>query len=136
MWIFLLITILCWGITPFIEKYALQNIDPIDGLFVRCVGVFIIFSLFYIFSGRIKNVFDMPLKNIGLFILSGILAGLVGMYFYFKVLKISPTSKIVPLASVYPLITAILGIIIFKEGIGWSRIVGTILIVIGVLLVK
>ena len=92
--------------------------------------------IFFIPSGRIKAISHMPLKSIIFFAMSGILAGFLGVYFYFQILKNNPSSKIVPLAATYPLVTAILSVIFLKEGFSWSRIIGTVLIVLGILLVK
>lgn len=135
-WIFLLLTILAWGIAPIVEKSALKNVAPLDGLFVRSVAVFLIFLLFFIFTGRIKSITDIPFKAILLFTLSGVLAGLLGMYTYFRILKLNPSSQIVPLVATYPLITVVISMLFFKEDLSWQRIAGTVLIVAGVLLVK
>ena len=107
-----------------------------DGLFVRSLGVFTIFLLLYLPTGRIKNVLDIPTKNIILFLMGGILSGFLGMYFYFHVLQSNPSSKVVPLASTYPLIAVIISMLFLKESVTWQRIVGTVLIIAGVLLVK
>ncbi len=58
------------------------------------------------------------------------------MWTYFKVLKMGPSSKIVPLAATYPLVTAVLSVLILREEVSWQRIVGTGLIIIGIFLVK
>jgi transporter family protein len=135
-WIFLLITIICWGITPILEKFGLKNLDAFSGLFIRSAAVFFILLIAFIGSGKISSLSKVPLKTIIIFSITGILAGLVGMWTYFKVLKINPSSKIVPLAATYPLVTAILGVYILKEEFSWPRIVGTVLIVAGIFLVK
>ena len=136
VWIFLLITILCWGTTPILEKLGLKDLDVFTGLFIRSAAVFFILLIAFIASGKINSLSKVPAKTIVIFSVTGILAGLVGMWTYFKVLKISPSSKIVPLAATYPLVAAILGVYILKEEFSWLRIVGTILIVAGILLVK
>ena len=46
------------------------------------------------------------------------------------------TSKIVPIAACYPLVTALLSVLVLKEGVTLSRVVGTALIVSGIWLVK
>jgi len=135
-WIFLLLTVLAWGTTPIIEKYALKNVSPLNGLFIRSMAVFFICLVFFIPTGRLKDIFNLSYREIFLFAISGILAGFLGMYFYFYILKINPSSKIVPLVATYPFVAVLLSMYFLREGISWQRIVGTILIVIGVLLVK
>ncbi|NQT06897.1 MAG: EamA family transporter, partial [Candidatus Omnitrophica bacterium] len=61
---------------------------------------------------------------------------LLGMWTYFAALKLGATSKIVPIAAAYPLVTAILSIIILKEGVTIMRFIGTALIIAGIWLVK
>ena len=136
MWIFLLLTILCWGAAPILEKYGLRDIDPISAVLIRSVAILLMLVVIFSFSGRISVLWKTPPKTIIIFCLSGFLAGLAGMWTYFKVLKIAPSSKVVPLVATYPLITAILSVFILKEGFSWPRIIGTVLIICGVLLVK
>jgi transporter family protein len=46
------------------------------------------------------------------------------------------TSKIVPIAAAYPLITAVLSIVVLGEQVTLQRIIGIILTIIGIILVK
>jgi len=67
----------------------------------------------------------VSLKNYTLFTASGVMAGLVGMWTYFYLLKSGMTSKIVPIAASYPLITAILSIAILGEAVTLQRVIGS-----------
>jgi transporter family protein len=67
---------------------------------------------------------------------SGIMAGLLGMWTYYTVLKMGVTSKVVPIAACYPLVTAVLSVLILREGVTLTRVIGTALIVMGIWLVK
>ena len=133
---FLVLTIIFWGTAPILEKYGLQYSDELSALFIRSTAIFVALVFIFIATGKTRLLVKVPLKSIVAFGASGILAGLVAMWTYFKVLKINPASKVVPLASTYPLITAILSIVLLREGLSWQRILGTSLIVAGVLLVK
>jgi transporter family protein len=75
-------------------------------------------------------------KSLLLFSMSGLMAGLLGMWTYFTVLKMEATSKIVPIAASYPLVTAVLSFFIPKEGLTLPRVIGTVLIVVGIWFVK
>lgn len=137
MWLFILLTIICWGSAPILEKYGLGGgIDEISAVFIRSVAIFLMLIVAFSFSGRVSVLWKAPPKTILVFTISGFLAGLAGMWTYFKALKMAPSSKIVPLVAIYPLLTAILSVLILKEQFSWLRILGTILIVAGVLLVK
>ena len=133
---FIFLTTLFWGVSPILEKYGLSMVDPVTAIYIRTVIVFIILSIFYISTRGISNLTSAPPKAVAAFALSGLFAGLLGMWTYFKALQVSPSSKVVPLVATYPLITAVLGVLILGEKFSWQRFFGTILIVIGVLLVK
>ena len=64
------------------------------------------------------------------------MAGLIGMLTYFFALKKGATSQIVPIAATYPLVTALLSVIILSEHVTVLRLVGTVLIVLGIWLVQ
>jgi len=136
MWIFIILTIICWGSAPILEKYGLRDIDPFSAVFIRSVAILFMLVIAFSFTGRINVLWKTPPKTILVFTISGFLAGLAGMWTYFKALKMAPSSKIVPLVAIYPLLTAILSMLILKEEFSWLRIMGTILIVIGIILVK
>jgi transporter family protein len=136
LWTFVILTIICWGSAPILEKYGLRDIDPFSAVFIRSVAIVLMLIVAFVFSGKVNVLFKTPLKTTLIFTASGFLAGLAGMWTYFKALKVAPSSKVVPLVATYPLITAILSVLILRENVTWGRILGTILIITGVLLVK
>jgi len=126
-----LLTIFFWGVSPIIEKLGLKNVEPLTALFIRTVAAFIIIWLVILLTGE-SNLSSVSLKDIGILSLSGIIGGFLGMFTYFSLLKSQSASKIVPLTSTYPLVATLLAIIILKEKLTLSKVVGTILVVIGV----
>ncbi len=132
----LIITTLLWGTTPIIEKMGLARVDPFVGVTIRSAIVTVILLLFTLLLGKGKELLNLDGKSIILFGLSGLMAGFIGMWTYYTALKMGPTSKIVPIAACYPLITAVLSVLILREGVTITRIIGTALIVSGVWLVK
>jgi len=105
----LIITMLLWGITPLLEKIGLRDVEPLTGILIRSFAITVVLLIIYIFTGKLNELTKVSAKSFFLFSMSGILAGLLGMWTYFYVLKAGFTSKIVPIAAAYPLITAILG---------------------------
>lgn len=132
----LLVTMVLWGSTPLLEKLGLKDVDPLTGIFIRSFVITIILFIIYLFTGRLHELTRISLKNFSLFAASGIMAGLVAMWTYFYLLKGGMTSKIVPIAASYPLITAILSILILGEQVTAQRIIGIILTIVGIILVK
>lgn len=136
VFILLLITAILWGTSPILEKTGLRNTTPLIALTIRSVGVTVILLISLACLGKLKAVFSVGGKTAMLFIISGTMAGLVGMWTYFAALRAGATSKIVPIAACYPLVTALLSIIILKENVTLARLIGTSLIIAGIWLVK
>ncbi|MDD5243892.1 MAG: EamA family transporter [Syntrophorhabdaceae bacterium] len=134
--VLLFITMLLWGTTPLFEKIGLRDVEPLTGILIRSAAITVILLVVYIFSGRIHELTKVSLKNYTLFTASGVMAGLVGMWTYFYLLKSGMTSKIVPIAASYPLITAILSIAILGEAMTLQRIIGIIMTIAGIILVQ
>jgi transporter family protein len=132
----LLVTMVLWGSTPLIEKLGLKDVDPLTGIFVRSLAIAVILFVVYLFTGRLHELTKISVKNFSLFAASGIMAGLVGMWTYFYLLKDGMTSKIVPIAASYPLITAILSVLVLGEQVTVQRMIGIILTIVGIILVK
>src|SRR5512145_281268 len=133
----LLVTMILWGTTPLLEKIGLKEVEPLTGVLIRSAVVTIGLLIIYIFNGRIHELAKVSLKNYFLFAASGIMAGLIAMWTYFYLLKTGMTSKIVPIAAAYPLITAILSIVVLGEQVTLQRIIGIILAIGGgIILIK
>ncbi|MFN3505625.1 MAG: EamA family transporter [Caldimicrobium sp.] len=128
------LTLFCWGVSPILEKLGLKKVDPLIALFIRTLFALIGISFFLLFTGTYQQVKDVSFKAFLIVGLSGILAGFLGMYFYFSLLKIHPASQIIPLTATYPLIASILAIIFLKEPLTLSKLFGTFLIVLGIYL--
>ncbi len=126
-----LLTILFWGISPIIEKLGLRNVDPLPALFIR-TSVSAVIMLVIILAIPSVEISSITKKDFFILALSGIIGGFLGMYTYFSLLKTKAASKVVPLTSTYPLVATILGILILKEKLTLSKLIGTILVVIGI----
>ena len=134
--LFLIITTLLWGATPIIEKMGLAKVDPLVGVTVRSTIVTIGLLIILFLMGKGRELIEVSGKNVLIFGASGVMAGLLGMWTYYMALKMEATSKIVPIAASYPLVTALLGALILNEGVTLPRVIGTALIVSGIWLVK
>jgi len=132
----LIVTALLWGTTPIIEKIGLAKIDPLIGVTIRSTIVTAGLFILTFVLGKGKSLMEVDGKGFLIFGASGVMAGLLGMWTYYTVLKAEPTSKIVPIAACYPLVTVLLSALILKEGVTISRLIGTVLIVSGIWLVK
>ena len=110
--------------------------DPLIGVTIRSAIVTAGLFLLTFLLGKGRALMELDGKSILLFGASGMMAGLFGMWTYYGALKMEATSKIVPIAACYPLVTAFLSVLVLKEGVTLPRIIGIALIVSGVWLVK
>lgn len=133
----LVLTAILWGATPILEKIGLTGkIDTLSALTIRSLAVSVALLIWILIKGKTQHVFNQEPKTYSIFILTGLMAGLFGMLTYFGALKMGATSKIVPIAATYPMVTAILSILILKEPVTFIRLFGTALIISGIWLVK
>ena len=132
----LITTTLLWGATPILEKIGVTKVDPLIGVTIRSAIVTAGLFLLTFLLGKGRALIELDGKSVLLFGASGMMAGLLGMWTYYAALKMEATSKIVPIAACYPLVTALLSVLVLKEGVTLHRIIGTALIVSGVWLVK
>ncbi len=124
------------GATPIMEKIGLTKVDPLIGVTVRSAIVTLCLLCVVLIMGKTRELIEMDGKNLLLFGGSGIMAGFLGMWTYYIVLRMGTTSRIVPIAACYPLVTALLSFLVLKEEVTLPRAVGTALIVSGIWLVK
>ena len=132
----LTVTALLWGATPILEKIGLAKVDPLVGVTLRSTLVTAGLLILTFALGKGRALISLDGKSILLFGTSGMMAGILGMWTYYIALKMEATSKIVPIAACYPLVTALLSVLILREGVSLSRVIGTALIVSGIWLVK
>jgi transporter family protein len=132
----LVVTTLLWGVTPILEKIGLTKVDPVVGITIRSTVAAVGLLILTLLLGRGRALIEVDGKGFLLFGASGLLAGTLGMWAYYAALKMEATSKIVPISASYPLVTALLSVLILREGVTLPRVIGTALIVIGIWFVK
>jgi transporter family protein len=134
--VLLVITTILWGATPILEKIGLAKVDPLIAVTIRSTVVTVGLLIITFAMGRGRALLEVDAKGLFLFGASGVMAGILAMWTYYTALKAGATSKIVPISACYPLVTALLSVLILREGVTFSRVMGTALIVSGIWLVK
>lgn len=133
--LFLVLTALFWGLAPIFDKIAVTNIHVLPALTFRSIVVTLFLLVATFIYGKSDVLFNMGVKSTLALSGSALSAGLLGMLTYYSALRLGPTSKIVPLAATYPLITALLGMVFLGETVTSWRLFGIILIIVGIWLV-
>lgn len=132
--VFGIITMLCWGIGDFLLKLAVDKFGTLKTQFLQyifsiAISIILIYALFPI------PKFSWTLGLLSLFVPYCFLS-IVGFLAYTEALRRGPISLVAPVSSGYPIITAILSVILLKETITsfqWSAI---FVVVVGVIIVS
>ncbi len=133
LWIF---TLFFWGSAPLFEKVALRIAEPLLALTVRTGIAALALILITLFTGKIGQVNKLTIKDFGALVASGLLAGVLGMFTYFSLLKIGQASKVVPLTAAYPLVTAIFSFFFLGEKLTFMRFIGIMLTISGLIILQ
>jgi transporter family protein len=134
--VFALIAALLWGIAPIFGKIGLIKTDPLTALTIRTSGVAAALLLIHIFGGNFVALKTAGSKTWLFLMAEGLCAGLLGHYAYLFALKYGKASSVVPITAAYPIITILLGAILFREYLTLGKIMGGLLVAAGVFLIK
>lgn len=129
-----------YGSTPLLHKHILEHISAESHIFFSTMFYFSLMILGYIlfFQDSVKRDFSILIKKPYLFVLIFLYSAaliFVGEYLYFKVLQDHKAYIITAVLAAYPLITLAISYWFFEEKIEHAHIVGTLLIVGGIILV-
>lgn len=133
--IFALLTAILWGVGSFFEKRGLHQgeLSPQTGILIRTGTAFILLAVIsYPSWHQLKTIEISPLLSI--IVGGGILAGTLGMLFFYKALSQGELSRVLPIAFTSPVYGALMGMIILGEKAAPSKIGGIILSFLGVAL--
>jgi len=131
-----LLAALLWGIAPILDKIALSNgVSIYTATIIRLIGAIVaIVAVSLMLNQMDLTGFDM--KRICLLLIAGVIAGAIAMVFYYTALRILGASRTVPLTAIYPMFTALFSVLFLGEHVSLRLVVGTVLIVVGIILVS
>jgi transporter family protein len=104
------------------------RIDPWVGLAMRSFIITLIMLVWIIVQ--------IEFSTWGLICSEGILASLLGHLAYFYAIKYGMISRVIPITSAFPLIALLGGLFLFSERISWDRLVGAIMIIVGIIIIR
>ncbi|MCK4937209.1 MAG: DMT family transporter [Methanosarcinales archaeon] len=125
---------LFWSIAAVLYKIGLKDMKPIPALMVRTTAA----MGFMFILNILLHSFDLTIPLMAFLFLSmgGLLKLLIGGYLYFRGLEYASVSRVLPMIFTFPLFTMVLSRLILKEAIGPGVVVGTVLIVMGILVLS
>ena len=125
-----------WGITPIFEKLSLVRASPFTVITLRFMFTTTCIIVVSLATGRYREISSVDGKTLLWIVLAGFLGGIVGLFIYFVALKQDLTSRIIPIAATFPLFTALYAFIFLHETLSIHRIIGIVLIVLGLIFVN
>lgn len=129
-----LLTAMAWGIGGYFEKKGLHlgGLSPQMGITIRtAVALVILGTVSY---PQWKTLPQAGPKALTMMILGGgVVAGAVGMLCFYAAIKGAPLTKVMPIAFTSPLFGALMGILLGGEPLTWKTVVGTLLTILGII---
>jgi bacterial/archaeal transporter family protein len=125
---FLLLAIAGWGMAGFLDKLSLKFVDPNGAFLLRSLFMVCIFTPLVLWKSAATKQALFSGKLGPLTVLASVIVTMVGVFFYLKALSGGAATKIVPLSSTYPFITAVLAILFLGESLTLNKLIGTLLL--------
>lgn len=135
MWIFAaVLSAFFAGITSILAKCGIRKTDSDIATAIRTIVVLIFSWLMVFIVGSYDTITQIETKSLIFLVLSGLATG-ASWICYFKALSVGDVNKVVPVDKSSTILTVILAIIFFQETNNlWVKLVGTVLIAVGVFL--
>lgn len=133
--IFALFTAAFWGIGGFFEKKGLilGNLPPLVGVFVRTVVAAVVLGIAA--HRKLPVLKQAGWKSITLLVVfGGVMAGSLGMLFFYKAIKTGELSRVMPIAFTSPLFGVAAAIIFAGEVLTFKKLLGIVLTVSGIII--
>src|SRR5208282_1221342 len=130
-----ILTILCWGAGAFFDKLSLIYLPPKAVFFAR---LYLAFILLLVPMAMAWEETRLAVWNVDKRVVACLLGTVgftyAGMYAYYHALNLSGASRIIPFCGIYPLVAFLMAVILLKEPVAWSHILGTVLVAAGAVL--
>lgn len=122
------------ALTAILAKIGIKNVDSNLATAIRTVVIIVFAWAIVFYQGTINQISSISKFSLLFLILSGLATGLSWL-FYFKALQLGQASQVSPIDKLSLVITIILAALILREKVTVSIFIGSVLMVIGALLV-
>jgi len=123
-----------WGFNAFFIRKGLKTSNPFAGALLSLTVASFVYFILTLLSDSLYQV--IPLTNLIFLASAGFVGYSMAYLFYFSSIELIGASRAATITSSRPLLAALLALLIFSEEITFSLGVGTLLVVIGVILVS
>lgn len=123
------------GVSAIFEKVSVVSLSPLTVLTLRYLLMLPVLLAALYFSGGHRELVSWSARSFGAVLLPALMA-LGSLMLYFTALKGDWVSRVYPLTELGPAITFGLAVLFLGEPPSVQRLVGTLLIVVGIVLVR
>ncbi|MCL6478433.1 MAG: EamA family transporter [Peptococcaceae bacterium] len=135
VFIYALLSMLCWGLAPLFGKLGLYKVNPVTALSLRTVIAAALVMGWLIGSRGYNQFFQVPLLFWIFIGIEAILATLLGDLAYFAALKKGNINDVTLILSCSPLITMLLSYLFLGEKITNIQLAGAFFITVGLIFI-
>src|ERR1035437_6422151 len=122
------------ALTAILAKIGIKSVDSNLATAIRTVVIIIFAWSIVFFQGTFNQISSISKFSLLYLILSGITTGLSWL-FYFRALQLGQASQVSPIDKLSLVITIILAVVILREKVSASIVIGAILMSLGAILV-
>lgn len=134
LWLrYTVLTSVLWGLWGFESKLLVDRTSPYMGQILFTVGLAVPVS--FVLLSRKRFAGPRPRLGLAIAVLTGLLGGL-GNLAFFAALERATASVVVPLTSLSPLVTVLVGVVVLKESMRWRQWAGVVLALIAIYLLS
>ncbi|MBI5493505.1 MAG: EamA family transporter [Deltaproteobacteria bacterium] len=135
--LFMLATVLVWGTVPLLDRVILKaGVDPVLAVTVRSVAAVVAALGVLGVNSRFGLALTLTPLQVGVMCVAGVLASLVGNYFYFHALRELDSGLVVAATSTYPAVTLLLAWALLGEKLLARQWVAIVVILAGLVLLE
>lgn len=132
-----IMTMLAWGGAAICDKFGMRGVtNPLLGVMVRLTVAFAGFWAVFLIRGDWRQLRDIPAASLLPLALGGLLGAFLGQWAYFNAIRNADASQVVPFTASYPIVALVFAALILREPITVSKVLGTLLILGGLLLIR
>ena len=133
--ILLITATILWGIWGIANKYAVQNAHPFTVAWMYAVPSILLIPLWYWLGTRASPATALD-RTAFVWAALASLTSIAATTLLFFVMQRQPASLVVAAVSAYPLVTLVIGVLAGIEKFSPLRLVGIVVIIVGVILVQ
>ncbi len=135
--IFAVLTAMIWGMAPAFEKVGLSGrIDPYVGVVIRTVPIIVFGLIGLVLFGKLDFLSQLDTRTVVYLCIGGLIAGFFGQLSLYTALKSGEASVVIPISATYPLVTLLIAVLFLGESITIAKLIGIVLVVVGVILLR